>query len=173
MRTEYLLEKEVDRVLSLLMPANRLVMRVVLHTGLRISDVLELKTEQLSRRFWIHEKKTGKARMVGLPADLLNDIMEQAGPDWAFPGQSPGKHRTRQAVWADIKRAARACRLPQNIGTHSGRKVYAVELMKKYGDIEVVRKRLNHRYESVTKIYAMADMFLEQKYRYRKKKGSA
>ncbi len=167
MRTEYMLQNEVERVLMLLMPANRLVMRVVLHTGLRISDALTLKTEQLAPRFWVKEAKTGKSKLVGLPAPLLEDIKAQAGPVWAFPGQTKGKHRTRQAVWADIKRAARACRLPQNIGTHSGRKVYAVELMHKYGEIERVRRALNHRYESVTMIYAMADHLLQQKFKRR------
>lgn len=151
----------------LLMPANRLVMRVVLHTGLRISDVLNLKTEQLASRFWVRESKTGKAKMVGIPAPLLEDIRAQAGPVWAFPGAKKGSHRTRQTVWADIKRAARACRLPQNIGTHSGRKVYAVELLQKYGDMEKVRRALNHRYESVTMIYAMADHLLAQKFKRR------
>ena len=44
MRTEYLLQKEVDRVLMLLTPENALIMRTALHTGLRIGDVLKLKT---------------------------------------------------------------------------------------------------------------------------------
>ncbi len=165
MRTEYLLKDEVDRVLMLLTPGNRLVMRTVLHTGLRVSDVLELRTDRLAPRMWVTESKTGKRRMIGLPASLLGDIMDQAGADWAFPGRLPGAHRTRQAVWKDIKRAAVACRLPQNVGTHSGRKVYAVELMRKYGDIEKVRRILRHNYPSVTMIYCMADMLYEQKYR--------
>ena len=170
MRTDYMLQQEVERVLMLLMPENRLVMRVVLHTGLRISDVLNLRTDQLAPRFWVRESKTGKAKMVGLPGPLLDDIRAQAGPVWAFPGVKKGSHRTRQAVWADIKRAARACRLPQNIGTHSGRKVYAVELLQKYGDMDRVRRALNHRYESVTMIYAMADHLLMQKF---KRRGGA
>lgn len=169
MTTEYMLNKEVDRVLHLLTPSNRLVMRTVLHTGLRVSDVLSLKTEQLKPRFWVTEAKTGKRKMVGLPADLLRDIKEESGKIWAFPGLKYGKHRTRQAVWYDIKRAAKACRLPQNCGTHSMRKVYAVELLRKYGDIEKVRKLLNHKYGSVTMIYAMADRLYEQKYKYRKR----
>lgn len=37
MKTEYLLEKEVQQVLDLLTYENRLVMRTALHTGLRIS----------------------------------------------------------------------------------------------------------------------------------------
>lgn len=79
MRTEYLLQKEVDRVLMLLTPENALIMRTALHTGLRIGDVLKLKTAELKPRFWVTESKTGKKKQVGLPEPLLRDIREQAG----------------------------------------------------------------------------------------------
>lgn len=166
--TEYLLNREVDGVLANLMPGNALVMRVALHTGLRVGDVLGLKTAQLASRFWVTESKTGKRRQIGLPEPLLSDIKNQAGDVWAFPGDKPGKARTRQAVWKDVKRSAAAMRLPQNVGTHSARKVYAVELLKKYGDIERVRRALNHSSYAVTMVYAMADKQLESKTRRRR-----
>ena len=158
MRTDYMLDREVELVLAALMPANALALRVALHTGLRIGDVLQLRPEQLQSRFWITEQKTGKKRQVGLPAGLLEDLKAASGLHWVFPGRDPTKHRTRQAVWKDMKRAAKAFRLPINAGPHSARKVYAVELMRKYGDIERVRRALNHNSETVTLLYAMADM---------------
>ena len=168
MRTEYLLNREVDRVLAALMPSNRLVMRVILHTGLRVSDVLALRPKDLKPRVWVREQKTGKRRLVGFPADLLADLRREAGELWVFPGRNPRKHRTRQAVWSDVKRAAAAFRLPQNVGTHSARKVYAVELLRKYGDIALVQRNLRHSSPMVTAIYAMADRFFEQKYKKRR-----
>lgn len=163
MKTEYLLNREVDYVLAALTPSNRLVCQVCLHTGLRVSDVLRLRTEQLRARFWVTEQKTGKRRMVGLPAPLLAAIKAQAGPVWVFSGRDPKKPKTRQAVWKDVKRASVAFRLPQNVGPHSFRKVYAVDLMKKYGDIERVRRALNHGSQTTTMIYAMADGLLTAK----------
>lgn len=171
MRTEYLLAKEVDLVLAALTPENRLVMRAALATGLRVGDVLALTPDRLKPHFWVTEQKTGKKRQVGLPEPLLTDLKNSAGEHWVFPGRNPRKHRTRQAVWKDVKRAARAFRLPQNVGTHSARKVYAVDLMRKYGDIDRVRRALNHRSESVTLIYALADQQLEAKFR-RKRRAS-
>ncbi|MBR4655179.1 MAG: tyrosine-type recombinase/integrase [Oscillospiraceae bacterium] len=168
-----MLEREVENVLRVLMPENRLAVRVSLHTGLRISDVLSLKPEQLKPQFWIIEQKTGKKKRVNLPGPLLDDLKRNAGKYWVFPGRNdPKKHRTRQAVWHDIKRAAAAFRLPQNVGTHSARKVYAVQLMDKYGDLERVRRALNHakKYPSTTKIYALADAELEKKYKRRGRK---
>lgn len=168
MTTAYLLQKEVELVLGLLTYENRLVMRVLLHTGLRISDALSLRTEQLKPNFWITEQKTGKRRQVGLPEPLLSDLKSSAGEVWVFPGTDPRKHRTRQAVWKDVKRAAAACRLTQNAAPHSARKVYAVELLKKYGDLDRVRRALNHGGYEVTLIYAMADQRLGAKGRRRR-----
>ena len=108
MRTEYLMEKEVERVLMALMPSNRLVCRVCLHTGLRVSDVLELRPWQIARQFWIVEKKTGKRRRVNLTDKLVSEMRsESGGTEWVFPGRDYRKHRTRQAVWQDVKRAQR------------------------------------------------------------------
>ena len=168
MTVDYLLQREVDLVLASLTPGNALVMRVALHNGLRVSDVLNLKTAQLAPKFWITEGKTGKRKQVGLPEPLLSDLKRHAGEYWVFPGKDPGKPRTRQAVWKDVKRAAKAMRLPQNVGTHSARKVYAVELLEKYGDIDRVRKALNHDSIGVTLIYAMADRQLQSKTRRRR-----
>lgn len=163
-----MLEREVQQVLDLLTYENRLVCRTLLHTGLRISDVLSLKTDQLKPNFWITEQKTGKRRQVGLPEPLLSDLRESADGQFVFPGLKPGKHRTRQAVWKDVKRAAAAARLTQNVAPHSCRKVYAVELLNKYGDIERVRRALNHGGIEVTLIYAMADKRLTAKGRRRR-----
>lgn len=161
----YLLKQQLDLVLASLMPANRLACEVALHTGLRISDVLALKTEDVRRssRFWVKEAKTGKAKLVGLPAPLRRRLLNQAGKMYVFPARlNENGHRSRQAVWADIDRAQRAFRIPQNIGTHSMRKEYAVELMRKYGSLEKVRRALNHSNLTVTKIYALADELVKR-----------
>ncbi len=171
MRTEYLLQREVDMVLAVLTPTSRLVMRTALATGLRIGDVLALTPDKLKPHCWVREQKTGKARQIGLPEPLLSDLRANAGEHWVFPGRNPAKHHTRQAVWADLKRAAKAYRLPQNVGPHSARKVYAVELLHKYGSIERVQRALNHSSPSVTLIYAMADQQLAAKNKRRRSRS--
>lgn len=168
MTTEFLLEQEVQRVLAALMPQNRLIVETVLQTGLRISDVLEMRTNDLKMSMWVTEKKTGKKHRCGIKKDLYEAIMAQSGDIWAFPGRKPGSHKTRQAVWCDVKRAANAFRLSQNVGTHSFRKVYAVKLLDKYGDIKRVQRAMGHYTPSITAIYATADILLENKMKRRK-----
>jgi integrase len=170
--TEYIVQEAMEQVLGILTPSNRLVMRVILHTGLRVSDVLSLQTMQVKRQFYVTESKTGKRRRVNLPDALVRDLLEQAGSRYVFEHRTdPARHRTRQAVWADVKRAARAYRLPANVGTHTARKVYAVELMRRYGDLDKVRRALNHDNGMVTLLYAMADTLVKQRRGKRRKRG--
>lgn len=147
----------MGHVLALLMPQNALICEVALHTGLRIGDVLALRTAQIKRQFYVTEAKTGKRRRVNLPERLLARIRAQAGEEWAFPGVKPGRPKTRQAVWRDVKRAAKALRIPANIAPHSLRKRYAVNLYQSTGDVEAVRRALNHDSPVVTMLYAMSD----------------
>lgn len=169
MTTEYLLRREIEHVLAALTPSNRLVCRVCLQTGLRVGDVVSLKTRDLKGQFWIVEAKTRKRRRVNLPRELLDQIRDQAGEVWAFPGRKPGQHRTRQAVWADVKRAAKAFRIRQNVAPHSFRKVYAVELLRRCGDVKRVQRALNHSDCATTMVYVMAAELLEAKRRARSK----
>lgn len=157
------MQQQLDLVLAALTPANRLVCRVMLHTGLRVGDVVALPLSSVKRNFTVREAKTGKSKRCGLPDALAAEIRAQAGAGpWAFPSpRDPAKHRTRQAIWKDIKRAQRAFRLPINAGTHSLRKAYAVELLRKYGDVERVQRALNHEYLSTTILYCMADKLTE------------
>ena len=79
MTTEYLLNEQMEHVLAALTPSNRLVMRVCLHTGLRVGDVLALRTEQLQApQFWITEQKTGKRRRVNLTNELFEQLRDAA-----------------------------------------------------------------------------------------------
>ena len=157
LRVEWLRPDEVDIALRLLTPVNRLVMELCITTGLRVGDVLALKTSRLRSRMTVRESKTGKSRRVTVPAALLERVTAQAGCEWVFEGaRDPMKHRTRQAVWKDVKRAAKAARIPANAGPHSARKVYAVELYRRKG-LEAAQAALNHDDRAVTMVYALAD----------------
>ena len=159
LQADYLYPQMVDHVLAALMPANRLAIQMSLATGLRIGDVLETKTADVQRGYWtIREGKTGKTRRIRLPKHLQEDILCQSGHIYAFPGRSDGKrHRTRQAVYKDIRRAAEAFRLKEHISCHTARKCFAVDQYHKCHDSKRVQKLLNHSDEAVTLIYIMAD----------------
>ena len=165
MRSEYMPRGEIVHLLAALQPKNRLACEISLFTGLRINDVLALKTEQAQKgRFTVREEKTRKTRTVRLPADLQRRALNCAGQHFVFEGRLNGrKHRTRQAVFKDLRRVARLFGVREHISPHSLRKVFAVEEYSKYGDLARVKKLLNHNEEAVTVLYAMADRICRRK----------
>lgn len=169
MKSEWLKEEEMQHVLRLLMPENRLAIETSIATGLRISDVLALKTAQINaasqRRITVKEQKTGKTRRIYFPRDVYERLQATAGRYFVFEHRTnPQKHRARQTVWKDIRRAAAALRLQERVTPHSARKIYAVALYKRYGDIEKVAQALKHTSQTVTLVYALADEITRRKH---------
>lgn len=163
MRTEYLPPDEMECVIMALMPPNRLVCRLCLATGFRVGDVLSITRTQVDKacetgRLSLIEEKTGKRRAVSVSKALMREIQSQAGTEYAFAHRNdPARHRTRQAVYKDVKKAAAALRLKANVAPHSLRKIYAVRKYHATGDIRRVRESLNHDNDIVTMLYALAD----------------
>ena len=144
------------------MPENRLVIELSMATGLRVSDCLAIRTDQLkaasARKITVKEQKTNKTRRIYIPKGLYERLIKSAGRIFVFEHRTDyKKHRTRQAVWKDVKRAAAALRIDENFTPHSARKIYAVELYEKTGDLAKVSEALKHSSVTVTMIYAMAN----------------
>lgn len=140
---------------------NVLAIRVSLETGLRIDDVLRLKWENFKKPpyFTYFAKKTGKKGVKKLTKGLKNELFHRNTGDsvYVFPGRKRGQHRTRQAVWKDIKKASELMGITLNASPHSARKTYAVELRKEKGLAEV-QKELQHSDMNTTMLYAFSDL---------------
>lgn len=163
-RSDYVKSDTVGVLLWALQPANRLACEVALQTGWRIDDVLALKSDDVrkaldgKRSISIKEAKTGKKSTKKLPVALLRKLSEIAGRIYVFEGRDDyRKHRTRQAVFLDIKKAASRFNLKINLAPHSLRKNYAVYLRKQGKTLEQIRNELNHKDTATTMIYALAD----------------
>lgn len=159
MRTDSAEKEDWKLIQKLLTPPNALAAQIALKTGLRISDVLSIKTDQLKQRqFTVTEQKTKKKRRIFLNESLKEALRAQAGEIFVFEhAHDPERHRTRQAVYKDIKRAAKALRLDGNIAPHSARKTYAVDYYRKYG-LAATQKKLGHRFPSTTLIYLLSEL---------------
>lgn len=164
MRSEWVDKDSLHVVLATLQPQNRLVLEVCLATGLRLSDVLNLRSAQLSNRFTITELKTGKKRRIFINNDLLGRCVGNAGKHFVFEHRLDVlKHRTRQAVWHDIKRTCKLLRVKPNVSPHSTRKAWAVSQMAKGRTVAEIQKMMNHSDYAVTLIYALADKVQDNK----------
>jgi integrase len=148
-----------------LMPKNRLACAVSLATGLRISDVLGIKSWQLSaEKMTVREKKTGKTRRFTMPKKLKDELRKIAGQIYVFENRLDyTRPKTRESVYKDVKRVSVALRLGRGVGTHSMRKSFAVVRYRACGDMRKVQRLLNHDKEVVTMLYALADVLKQRK----------
>ncbi len=132
-----------------------------INTGLRISDILNLKWEDIeTAAVKIRERKTKKIKRF-----ILNDAAREAlnslekGSPSAFVFESHSNRNggekkpwTEQYVWTVLSKAGKACGL-ESIGTHSLRKTFAFHVYQKTNDLPLVQKLLNHSSAAVTLRY--------------------
>jgi len=163
-RSEYLPLECWRGMYSVMQRANVNALRVCLDTGMRIDDVLSLTFDNFSKvkggyAIDFVAKKTGKQGRAIISCELVSELKSCAGPksEWVFPGRNGAKHRTRQAVYKDLKKATALLGVQGQISPHSARKTFAVELRKKSGVAEV-QKALQHTDAETTNLYAFADV---------------
>ena len=163
MRADYVKPSTLDLIVNQLEPENANALRVSAETGIRIGDVLQLRRSDLRGNvLTFTAQKTGKSGRAQISARLRRDLNAYAGTEYLFPGSRGNATRTRQAVWADVKRACRALGIRSNISPHSARKTFAVEDYHENG-LDHVKKALQHDDTSVTLLYALSDVLSETK----------
>ena len=140
-------------------PINALALRISLSTGLRIGDVLKIKWQDITGSLLkVTAQKTKKTAYFELAQDVLYDI-DRICPygEYLFPGKGKSGHRTRQAVFIDLRNAARALKILEHATPHSARKTYAVGLRKAGATETDIQKALQHSSKGITKIYSRSD----------------
>lgn len=169
MRSDYINNDTVSHILWSLSYANKLICEIALETGWRIDDILNLKTNEIENALkkkrpciTIIEQKTGKKSRKYISKDLLYRVLKQSGIIYAFQGRDDyRKHRSRQAVYLDLKKAAKHFKIKVNLSPHSLRKNYAVYLKDTGHNIAEIQKALNHDNILTTMLYAMSDELAE------------
>lgn len=128
------------------------------NTGLRISDIVPLKVDQLRNKEYLiirAEKKTGKRRSL-IINKAIKDVIEEyyhdsEGDEYLFKSQKGG-HICEGHAWRLFKEASKKCGIKYNIGTHTMRKTLGKEVNKKHG-IEAAQKILGHENQRDTLLY--------------------
>ncbi len=150
-----------EKIFPYMQPENALAVSLSLQTGLRIGDVVSLKRSNLNKKTRVLTyiaQKTRKKGTCELSLAMVERLCASSGKTYIFEGKSADKHRTRQAVWADVKKATKRAGLEgKNITPHSARKNYAVNLLRDTGNIDVVQQALQHTNKALTEYYATSD----------------
>lgn len=166
-----LTEQEVEDLLTqpnitdVLGLRDRTMLEVLYASGLRVSELVGLKQEQLNMRQGLVRciGKGNKERLVPLgevALDWLQQYLYESRPgllngkvtDDLFPTRR-GKAMTRQAFWYIIKRYAKQAQIEKSLSPHTLRHAFATHLINHGADLRVVQLLLGHSDLSTTQIY--------------------
>ena len=144
---------------------DRAMLEVLYATGLRVSELVELKAAQVSLNQGLVRVigKGGKERLVPLGEEALDwladflrgprlDLLGGRLSDFLFP-TSRSDHMTRQAFWQLIKRHALTAGIHKEMSPHTLRHAFATHLLNHGADLRVVQMLLGHSDLSTTQIY--------------------
>ncbi len=144
---------------------DRTMLEVLYATGLRVSELVELRPEQLSLNQGLVRVvgKGGKERLVPLGEEALAWLQAfSAGPRRDILGERPcaqlfptrrGSGMTRQAFWYLIKKHAQVAGIHKSLSPHTLRHAFATHLLNHGADLRVVQMLLGHSDLSTTQIY--------------------
>lgn len=143
---------------------DRAMLEIIYATGLRVSELVTLRSRQVDARRGIVRVvgKGGRERLVPLgrrALSALSEYLDRARPelepkgDVLFPGRG-GQPMTRQAFWVRLGQIAlRAGLDPRRLSPHVLRHSFATHLVERGADLRTVQSLLGHRDISTTEIY--------------------
>jgi len=144
-----------------------LLFEVGIHTGLRVSDLVRLRVENVrGESIWGIEKKTGKRTVIPLDATIRAILQDRLrgkdGSALLFPsrnryGDETEKPITTRTAYNDMRIIARRFGLGAAIGCHTLRKTFGYHHYKREHDLELLRQWFNHTSVDVTRRYICAD----------------
>jgi len=144
---------------------DRTMLEVLYATGLRVSELVNLRHSQVNLNQGVIRimGKGNRERLIPLGEEAMRALKEfMRGPrgeillerqtDYVFPTRR-GDRMTRQAFWHIIKRYARKAGIAKELSPHTLRHAFATHLLNHGADLRVVQMLLGHSDLSTTQIY--------------------
>ncbi len=166
-----LTEEEVEALLAA--PAvhdplgnrDRAMLEVLYATGLRVSELVNLRYGQINLNQGVIRivGKGNRERLIPLGDEAVrwltefvrgarDEILLDRQTDYLFPTRR-GDRMTRQAFWHIIKRYASKAGIAKGLSPHTLRHAFATHLLNHGADLRVVQILLGHSDLSTTQIY--------------------
>ena len=144
---------------------DRAMLEILYATGLRVSELVQLRTDQINFRQGVVRVmgKGRKERLVPLGEDALlwteryisearDSLLRDRTSSTLFPGRS-SRPLSRQAFWYAIRRYARKAGITRQVSPHVLRHAFATHLLNHGADLRAVQMLLGHSDISTTQIY--------------------
>lgn len=158
---EILTKEEVKQLLSLITHTkSRIIIKLLYSSGIRASECLNLKVEDLDLKEkvgWVREGKGGKDRMFILSDEVCRELEDyfkahNLSGGLIFLGKG-GKPLTARNVQKIVKNAAKKAGLKKRVTPHKLRYSFATHLLEAGTDIRIIQELLGHSNLQTTQIY--------------------
>ena len=128
-----------------------------INTGLRISDILELKVGDVrgKNEYVLKEKKTGKSKRILLHAvrkDIDDFTFSKPDNEFLFKSKKGDTHIDRVQAYRILNKAAKECGL-SSVGTHTLRKSFGYHFYRANQNVAMLQQLFNHSSPSITLAY--------------------
>lgn len=153
---------ETDKPLGL---RDRAMLELLYATGLRVSELVNLRLDQVNLRQGVIRilGKGDRERLVPVGEEAQSwlqhfvetgrrEILGERQSAFLFPTRR-SEHMTRQAFWHIVKRYAQRAGISRGLSPHTLRHAFATHLLNHGADLRVVQMLLGHSDVSTTQIY--------------------
>jgi site-specific recombinase XerD len=141
-------------------PKHRPLLMTAYAAGLRVSEVVALRLDDIDSRRMVIRVRHGKGRKdryVMLSTrllEILRDYWRQARPfPYLFPGRTPGRPIAIRTVQEACRDARRDSGLSKPVTVHTLRHSFATHLMEAGTNLRTIQVLLGHRHLSTTTLY--------------------
>ncbi len=155
-----LTKQEIKKMISSVKnPKHKLMLELLYSSGLRLSELINLKVNDLevdNKIGWVRSGKGGKDRMIILSqraAESLSRYLSsrKEKSEYIFTGRN--KKISKRAVQKAIKKIAEKAGIKKDIHVHTLRHSFATHLLEAGTDIRKIQVLLGHSNLSTTQIY--------------------
>ncbi|UBM59709.1 tyrosine-type recombinase/integrase [Marinilongibacter aquaticus] len=157
---EILSKNEVKQILyAVTNIKHKCVLLLIYNTGLRISEVINLKVEDLNlekRTIRIWDKERENARILALSSNVIDFLrryfVKDKPSDILFPGEKGTPYSSRN-VQLFFQAALKKSGVSKNATVHTLRHSFAVHALEMGMDIHILQEILGHNFLQTTSIY--------------------
>ena len=138
---------------------NMLIIKMLYSSGLRLSECLDLKINDIEfeeKIAWVRSGKGKKDRIVIMAENLLHELKKYlksrpVGQEYVFEG--PNGQFSARHVERIVKEAATQAKIQKKVSPHTLRHCFATHLLESGVDIRKIQELLGHSNLQTTQIY--------------------
>ena len=139
---------------------HRAILMLTYSAGLRVSEVVKLRYEDIDAERKLIFLKSAKGRkdrytmLSDVALETIRKYLKEYGQSrWLFPGQDKENHMTTRTVEKIFSNTCKKANIEKDVTVHSLRHSFATHLLECGTDLRYIQEVLGHKSSKTTEIY--------------------